>query len=160
MLRRAVFFVLLVLLVVAAGLTFFAYQFNLSALNEPGRTETYLATKAKRWLVGRNARGPLLSAPPGNSSSGALGEMDFMADCAACHGKDGRKPTDIGRWMYPRSLDLSSPGVQQWSDAELFWIIKNGIRLSGMPGFGKIHSDEEIWHLVQYIRSLGAPQKR
>ena len=160
MLRRGMFFILLVLLVVAAGLTFVAYQFNLSALNEPGRTETYLATKAKLWLVSRSARGPLPPAPPSDSSSGALGEMDFMENCAACHGKDGRKPTDIGRWMYPRSLDLGSPEVQQWSDAELFWIIKNGIRLSGMPGFGKIHSDVEIWHLVQYIRSLRAPPKR
>ena len=160
MLRRGMFFILLVLLVVAAGLTFVAYQFNLSALNEPGRTETYLATKAKLWLVGRSARGPLPPAPPSDSSSGALGEMDFMENCAACHGKDGRKPTDIGRWMYPRSLDLGSPEVQQWSDAELFWIIKNGIRLSGMPGFGKIHSDVEIWNLVQYVRSLGAAQKR
>ncbi len=124
MLRRGMFFILLVLLVVAAGLTFVAYQFNLSALNEPGRTETYLATKAKLWLVGRSARGPLPPAPPSDSSSGAL------------------------------------PEVQQWSDAELFWIIKNGIRLSGMPGFGKIHSDVEIWHLVQYIRSLRAPPKR
>jgi mono/diheme cytochrome c family protein len=160
MLRRTVFFVLLVLLVVAVGLAFVAYQFNLSALNEPGQTETYLATRAKRWLVSRSARGPLPPVPPSNSSNAALGEMDFMEDCAACHGKDGRKPTDIGRWMYPRSLDLGSPGVQQWSDAELFWIIKNGIRLSGMPGFGKIHSDKEIWNLVQYVRSLGAPPKR
>ncbi len=152
--------VLVALLLILAGLAFVAYQFNLSALNEPGQTETYLATRAKRWLVGKSARGPLPPAPPSNSSNAALGEMDFMEDCATCHGKDGRKPTDIGRWMYPRSLDLGSPGVQQWSDAELFWIIKNGIRLSGMPGFGKIHSDKEIWNLVQYVRSLGAPQKR
>lgn len=54
--------------------------------------------------------------------------------------------------MYPRAPDLGSAGVQQWSDPELFWIIKYGIRLTGMPGFAKIHSDEEIWYLVHYVR--------
>lgn len=57
--------------------------------------------------------------------------------------------------MYPRASDLGSAGVQQWSDAELFWIIQNGIRLTGMPGFGKSLSDDQIWPLVDYIRSLG-----
>jgi len=158
--RKALSVVLVALLLILAGLTFVAYQFNLSALNEPGRMETRLATRVKGWTVGRSARGPLPPAPPSNSSSVALGEMDFMGVCATCHGMDGRKPTDIGRWMYPRTLDLGSPGVQQWSDAELFWIIRNGIRLSGMPGFAKTHSDERIWRLVHYVRSLGAPQKR
>jgi len=158
--RIALSVVLVALLLILAGLTFVAYQFNLSALNEPGRMETRLATRVKGWTVGRSARGPLPPAPPSNSSSVALGEMDFMGVCATCHGMDGRKPTDIGRWMYPRTPDLGSPEVQQWSDAELFWIIRNGIRLSGMPGFAKTHSDERIWRLVHYVRSLGAPQKR
>ncbi len=157
--RKALPVVLMALLLILAGAAFAAYQFSLSALNEPGRAETYLATKAKGWLVGRSARGPLPPAPPSNSSSVALGEMDFMGVCATCHGMDGRKPTDIGRWMYPRTPDLGSPGVQQWSDAELFWIIRNGIRLSGMPGFAKTHSDERIWRLVHYVRSLGTPPK-
>jgi mono/diheme cytochrome c family protein len=50
--------------------------------------------------------------------------------------------------MYPRVFDLGSPDVQGMSDRELFWVIKNGIRLSGMPGFAKIKSDEQIWELT------------
>jgi mono/diheme cytochrome c family protein len=44
--------------------------------------------------------------------------------------------------------------VQRYSDQELFWILKNGIRLSGMPGFGRTESDEHIWTIVLYVRSL------
>ena len=62
--------------------------------------------------------------------------------------------------MYPRVLDLGSPEVQEMSDRELFWVIKNGIRLSGMPGFAKIESDEQIWKLAYYVRSLGKQPKR
>ena len=158
--RKVFLAVLLVLLLAAVGLLTAASQFSLSALNEPGRVETYVATKAKRWLVGRSARGPLPPAPASDAASLANGRMLFTGECASCHGQDGRTPTDVGRWMYPRTLDLSSAEVQQWSDAELFWIIKNGIRLSGMPGFGRIHSDEQIWHLVRHIRTLGAPAKK
>jgi mono/diheme cytochrome c family protein len=56
--------------------------------------------------------------------------------------------------MYPRASDLTSPEVQQYSDRELFWIVKNGIRLSGMPAFGKVESDDHIWNLVHYLRTL------
>ncbi len=153
---RSLLIAVLVLLLVAAALFFAASKFNLSALNEPSRLETYAATKAKRWLVARRAREPLPAEPPKSTASVNTGGMIFRGECAACHGLDGRKPTDIGRWMYPRVLDLGSPDVQQWSDAELFWIIKNGVRMTGMPGFGKLHSDEQIWHLVHYVRSLGA----
>lgn len=58
--------------------------------------------------------------------------------------------------MHPRASDLGSAEVQVWSDAELFWTIQNGIRLTGMPGFGKSLLDDEIWPLVDYIRSVQA----
>jgi len=56
--------------------------------------------------------------------------------------------------MYPRAAQLASHEVQQYSDRELFWIVKNGIRLSGMPAFAKVESDEHIWNLVHYVRTL------
>ena len=152
--------VLLVLLLIAAGAIFAVFSISLSALSEPGRAETYLATRAKRWIVGRSARGALPAAPPNNRVSIAVGQILYRGECAACHGLDGRTPSEIGRAMYPRTPDLGSPAVQQWSDAELFWIIKHGIRLSGMPGFGRTKSDEQIWHLVHYVRSLGPPPQR
>lgn len=148
---------ILALLGVAAWLA--AGSINLSALDEPGRAETYLATKAKHWLIGRAAKG-VGPAPARAPNSAAIGGMQFRADCAACHGTDGRQATDTGRWMYPRASDLGSPAVQQWSDAELFWIIKNGIRLTGMPGFGKVHPDDQLWHVVSYVRQVGEEAKR
>ncbi len=79
--------------------------------------------------------------------------------CATCHGQNGRKPTLISQSMYPRVLDLGSPEVQEMSDRELFWATKNDIRLSGMPGFAKVESDEQIWELEFYVRSLGKEPK-
>jgi hypothetical protein len=56
--------------------------------------------------------------------------------------------------MHPRAADLSSEQVQNFSDQELFWIIQNGIRFTGMPAFGKVETANHIWDLVNYVRTL------
>ena len=56
--------------------------------------------------------------------------------------------------MYPRVTDLTSKDVQSYSDQELFWIIKNGIRFTGMPAFGKVETADNIWGLVNCVRFL------
>jgi mono/diheme cytochrome c family protein len=131
-----------------------AFQFNLSALPEPGRVETLLATKAKRLLIRSASHGEIPAPPADRQTSIEEGDKLFGTECAACHGLDGQKLTDAGRWMYPRAADLTSPAVRQYSDRELFWIVKNGIRLSGMPAFARVESDEHIWNLIHYVRTI------
>lgn len=127
---------------------------SLSALPEPGPAETRLATTAKHLLVGRASRGLIAPAPRDPQARLTEGDKVFGTDCSPCHGASGRKPTDAGRWMYPRAADLGSADVQRYSDAELFWIVKNGIRLSGMPAFGRVESDDTIWDVVRFVRTL------
>jgi len=129
-------------------------EIKLDALQEPGHLETVLATQAKHLLIRWSSRDGIPPAPTNLQASIEEGDKLFGTDCAACHGLEGNKPTDAGRWMYPRAADLTSPKVQQYSDRELFWIIKNGIRLSGMPAFGRVESDEHIWNLANYLRTL------
>ena len=131
-----------------------ASSFNLSALPQPGKFETSIADGAKNFLVHREARNSSLKEPPI-----AQGDLDnaqnvFGSECATCHGNDGRTPTDMGRGLYPRAPDLGNDEVQHWSDPEMFWIIRNGIRLTGMPAFGKQLSEQETWSLVRYLRTL------
>ncbi|MEO8735154.1 MAG: c-type cytochrome [Edaphobacter sp.] len=70
-------------------------------------------------------------------------------DTADAHGD-----TNIGRNMAPPAMDLSSPHVQHWSDAELFWIIQNGVRLTGMPSWKSSISDNDTWKLARFIHNL------
>ena len=143
-------------LIVIAG--FAASQFSLSALPEPGRAETVLATKAKHFLVARESRS-VPKGPATTPASIAEGEKLYGAECSMCHGMDAHSPTGTGRWMYPRAADLTSAGMRNYSDTELFWIIRNGIRLSGMPAFGNVESDGHIWNMVHYLRSLAQTGK-
>jgi len=154
--KRRVLVVLIALALVAgAGFAGFT-QIRLDAIQQPGYLETVFATQAKHLLIGWKSRKGI-PPPPGNlQASIEEGDKVYATDCTMCHGSDGHTPTDNGRWMYPRASDLTSRDVQDYSDRELFWIVKNGIRLSGMPAFGKVESDEHIWNLVQYVRTLRA----
>ena len=131
-----------------------ALSFDLSALPEPGRCETSFADGAKNFLVRREAGRTLIKEPSPTQSDLDNAQNVFGSECATCHGNDGRTPTDMGRGLYPRAPDLGSDEVQHWSDPEMFWIIRNGIRLTGMPAFGKQLTDQETWSLVRYLRTL------
>jgi mono/diheme cytochrome c family protein len=149
--------VIIVFAIIGAGAVAAVVGFNrikLDALHEPGPVETFLATNVKKILIARSSRQGIPPAPTDLKASIKEGESVYGTDCSMCHGMDGHSPTDNGRWMYPRAADLTSPTIQQYSDRELFWIVKNGIRLSGMPAFGRVESDEHIWDLVHYVKTL------
>jgi mono/diheme cytochrome c family protein len=151
--RRLLFLLIALVLVVGAGIAGFT-QIRPDAIQPPGYLETVFATQAKHLLIRWKSRKGIPPAPSNLPASVEEGDKVYATDCTMCHGADGHSPTDNGRWMYPRASDLTSHDVQDYSDRELFWIVKNGIRLSGMPAFGKVESDEHIWNLVNYLRTL------
>jgi mono/diheme cytochrome c family protein len=83
----------------------------------------------------------------------AHGVEHYDRMCVQCHGASGVERGELGKGMTPTPPDLTRT-ASQWSDEELFWIIKHGIKLAGMPAFGPTHSDEEIWGLVAFVRQL------
>ena len=83
-----------------------------------------------------------------------VGIEHYAAHCAVCHGAPGVPKGDIGRGLYPPPPDLAK-AVQPYSSAELFWIVKHGIKMTGMPSWSD-HSDEEIWATVGFLEKLPA----
>jgi mono/diheme cytochrome c family protein len=154
MLRRFVLGLILVLALLAIGGWILLQRMDISALDQPNHVESYLATHVKHYLVSREAQQQLPAKPATTTDSIEEGHTSYGASCAGCHGYDGRTPTKLGTAFYPPAPSLASPDPQSYSDAELFVIIRGGIRLSGMPAFGKSQTSEHIWELVQYIRTL------
>lgn len=152
--RRASLVVFIIAVVIAGAVVYMAMSFSMSALEQPGVIETFVATRVRDWSISRASRRPLPAAPEQNEENISKGSAIYGMACATCHGQDGRNPTPIGKSMYPRVPDLSSPDIQRMSDRELFWVVKNGVRLSGMPGFAKIEDDGQIWCVVYYVHSL------
>jgi mono/diheme cytochrome c family protein len=123
----------------------------------PSRTEVVVARSLRSWAVPRAARG---RNNPFQSSPELLHESarHFADHCASCHGNDGSGDTEIGRNLFPRAPDMRLEPTQRLSDGELYYIIHNGIRWTGMPAWGDPDSDLDSWKLVLFIRHL--PQLR
>ena len=76
--------------------------------------------------------------------------------CTTCHANDGSGNTEIGQNLYPKAPDMRLPATQNLTDGELYYVIRNGIRLTGMPAWGDpdLQQDDESWQLVLFIRHL------
>jgi len=78
----------------------------------------------------------------------------FADHCASCHANDGSGHTALGQGLSPQAPDMRLPATQTKSDGELYSIIHNGIRFSGMPAWGVEGKDDDSWKLVLFIRHL------
>ena len=79
------------------------------------------------------------------------GFRNFHAMCVTCHGSPGSAPSEMGKGLYPRAPDLAI-AAKKWAPAELFVIIKRGIKMSGMPAWEASHSGDQIWEMVAFLR--------
>ena len=126
-----------------------------SAADEPSYLEKSLARAARNLAIPRNAR---LETNPYSPTPAVLKESreSFLDRCATCHGEDGSGQTPVGRNLYPKVPDLRLPGTQDLTDGEIRYIIRNGVRLTGMPAWANPHDEQsdDSWKLVLFIRSL------
>ena len=127
--------------------------FEVAAAVPPGSLETRLARFALARSVARRA--PRTTNPlAGNADILREGGEHYKKMCVACHGAPGVDPSEIGEGLNPPAPDLTLERVQRLSDGELFWIVQNGVRMSGMPAFGATHKDRQIWEIVAFLRHL------
>jgi len=144
-----------VVVVVAVIALIATLRYGFSAHDEPTRIEIVLARTMRHWAAPadlRDRKNPIPLTPEVLAAARA----HFADHCAICHGNDGKGAGGMGRNMYPRTPNMTHAATQQLSDGELFSIIENGVRLTGMPGFGEgtAASAYGSWTLVHFIRHL------
>ena len=81
------------------------------------------------------------------------GANDYDSMCAACHGAPGTNPEAVGQGLNPPAPDLAEEAAEM-TPAELFWVTKNGIKMTGMPAWGVTHDDDAIWPVVAFMTKL------
>jgi mono/diheme cytochrome c family protein len=141
-------------LIIAAAASFL--HDGLSSRASPSRLEIMVAREARHLAIPANAR---LTQNPMLASAEDLRDarLHFADHCAICHANDGGGRTMIGDGLYPKPPDLRLPETQNLTDGELFWIIENGVRFTGMPAFsngGEHGGAPDNWKLVHFIRHL------
>lgn len=129
------------------------FHSGMSARATPTYLETVLARDARHMAFPANARA-LKNPETATEENLREGRMHFADHCAICHGNDGSGDTMFGRGLYPKPPDLRQQDTQKLTDGELFWVIENGVRFTGMPAFSNHDAEHDSWKLVLFIRHL------
>ena len=123
---------------------------GIGARQEPSSLEMAVAPRLRSLAIPSSAKQAANPVPPGAEAI-ADGLAHFADHCAICHGNDGSGNTEIGKSLYPRVPDMRKAETQDLTDGELFYIIENGVKMTGMPAWA--HEDaSDNWKLVHFIR--------
>jgi len=134
---------------------------GVSASATPTKFEAFLARNARHLATPSSARSMVNPLQP-TADNLRDARLHFADHCAICHANDGSGDTMMGRGMYPKPPDMRAAETQKLSDGELFWIVENGVRFTGMPAFGGHGSADDSWKLVLFLRhipQLGAEER-
>ncbi len=146
--------VIITLAALVAGTLLYLYLgfYDFAASHPHHGTTLRLLNMAVARSVSRHARGivvPDLSAP----EMVKKGSRHYQAMCVQCHGGPGVSRSEAGEDLYPKGPDLAKAG-RQWTPEQLYWITKNGIKMTGMPAWGLTSEDDELWALVAFMKQL------
>ena len=126
-----------------------------SARAQPSVLETWVARQVRLMAVPASAK-QRKNPVPDSPHVLAEARAHWADHCAGCHSNNGSGDTEMGKHMYPPAPDMRQEDTQRLSDGELFYIVQNGIRLTGMPAWdtGATHDEQDSWKLVRFIRHL------
>lgn len=82
-----------------------------------------------------------------------MGFRHYREMCVGCHLAPGVTSSEIRKGLIPKPPKLQE-AVKQWKPAELFWIVKHGVRMTAMPAWGATHSNDKIWDIVAFLEKL------
>ncbi len=141
-----------VLLVAVALIVMYSGVVNVAAVKpDPAVMDWFLGTTSDN-SVRHHAAGMPVS-PTYKAPDLAEGYEHFNEMCVTCHGAPGVERSEAGQGLNPSPPDLAE-SVTDMSPSEVFWVVKNGIKMTGMPGFGPTHSDEKIWNIAAFVKRL------
>jgi mono/diheme cytochrome c family protein len=139
-----------------AGASWYIMVHGFSARERPTVFEAFIARHLRHLSVPRSELGALNPFPAETPEILVEALAHFADHCATCHANDGSGRTNIGQRLYPKAPDMRQSATQSMSDGELFYIIHNGVRFTGMPAWGDDppRKDVDSWKLVHFIRHL------
>lgn len=146
--------IITVLVVEAIVLLIFVYTglYNVSTLSPDPAVVKWIFSSTSDNSVKNYSKG-ILVPPLSDQSMVTAGFKDYHDKCEACHAAPGVEKTDIHKGLYPEPPNLAH-SAKELPANNLFWVIKNGIKSTGMPGFGKTNDDQKIWNIVAFLEKM------
>lgn len=144
-------FATLAILVAGAALFIYSGFYDIAADQKHSR----LFQRTVSVLVERSVerRAADINAPELTQAMVERGAPQFAEMCAPCHGAPGVEQAELAKGLNPKAPPLSKE-ADEFSSAELFWITRHGLKMTGMPAWGETHSDERLWEITAFVKAL------
>ena len=143
----------LAVVIIGAGLgVIFSGTYNVAATEPHAPLAAWILDTTMTYSVHHQAadiKVPDLSKPDMIET----GYRHYDEMCVECHGAPGKEPEELAKGLNPPPPNLIKT-VPEWTPAELFWIVKHGVRMTGMPAWGPTHSDDKLWDIVAFLEKL------
>lgn len=148
---RVVVLVLALLIVAALGFIYSGLYDVAASTPDEGLIGWALETTQERSV---HRRAEEIQPPPLDDPAMInTGLIHYHEMCTVCHGAPGIKISEIGQGLNPTPPELAGEAGEEEA-GEMFWVVKNGIKMTGMPSFGVTHSDQEIWAIVAFLKQM------
>jgi mono/diheme cytochrome c family protein len=142
----------LVVLLIAAIVAIYTGLYNVAADIPHTQPVYWLLETVRERSVAARAREIVVPKDLTEANRISRGAGQYAEMCSACHLEPGMERTEISRGLYPRAPDLRRK--TDLTPAEEFWIVKHGVKMTGMPAWGVTHDDELLWDVVAFLRKL------
>jgi mono/diheme cytochrome c family protein len=142
---------MIVLALIAGTVVVIGGLYPVAASKPDSAAFRWLAEQSRDRAIERSAAG--LAAPKFSAADTREGAGHFKGMCQGCHGGPGVEPQEFASGMNPRPPDLAK-AAGDLSVPQIFWIAKHGIKMTGMPAFGKTDEDEELWKVAAFVKAL------
>ena len=146
--------ILLAIVIASAALFIYSGVYNVAATQPHTQFGYWLFTTVRDHSIDKHAHD---LNPPNLTDSSMIesGARHYSSTCAVCHGAPGEELSEIAKGLNPPPPELDKGHIQKkYADAELYWIVAHGIRMTGMPAFGPTHNEKDLWAIVAFIKEL------
>ena len=142
----------LLVVIGAASLVIYAGIYNIAADTPHTQPVFWLLETVRERSIAARATGVVVPNDLADPKRVAAGAGQYAEMCSSCHLAPGMKRTEISRGLYPRAPELRRGS--RLTPAEEFWVVKHGIKMTGMPAWGVTHNDELLWDVVAFLRKI------
>jgi mono/diheme cytochrome c family protein len=142
----------LLLVLAAVVVAIYAGLYNIAADVPHTRPVYWLFETVRDRSVTARARDIVVPNDLDDANRISKGAGQYAEMCGGCHLAPGMKRTEISRGLYPRAPELRRK--TNLTPAEQFWLVKHGVKMTGMPAWGVTHDDELLWDVVAFVRKL------
>jgi mono/diheme cytochrome c family protein len=148
------FFVIIGLVILAGAAMIWSGVYNVAADSPHWKVTFWVLDEAREQSIEAHSSG-IVAPPLQGEKLVDRGFSHFNETCRLCHGGPGLAPLGFTQGLYPKPPLFPSRDVQQeLSDREVYWIVKHGLKMTAMPAFGVIQTDEGLWSIVAFLRRL------